>query len=436
MTGPSTRSGVLVTLALAGALGALGALGACAGGGEADPSGTPWVTTIDSIGDTLVVRIAGEVPASQVRTLVPELEVGSVDGAEEETFGTITEVLDTPSGGLIVVDISLPAVRVFDSRGAFVRTIGRKGSGPGEYAEVNGIVRLPSGHLALWDGGNSRMNFYSSDSAFERSWRVDLGRHGSRLLFADDAGDLYANTIVERGAMEGASRVEGLVRYDANGRVIDSIPYLTWAEDPKPARANYPGGGNSGMTWRIPFGPGNKTHLMPSGGFVSGFGDPYVFYILPRGERPRRVEREHGAVPVSAKESAERRALMEFRLRTVDAAWDWTGVAFPTQKAAYQELDVGGDGTVWVRISTPAEAIPAAEIPEPRMGEPPAYATTEPRVYDVYSADGRLLGRVAVPERVTLFHMSGDRVWGVRTDSLGVGYAVRMRIEPALPVAR
>lgn len=392
-----------------------------------------WTTTVDSAGDTVQVRIVGEVPPAQVRRLVTELQVGAEDGTEEESFGEIAMVIGAPGSGLYVLDAGVPAVRLFDSTGTFVRTIGGKGSGPGEYGWVNGIVRLPDDRLALWDAAGRRVNVYAADGAFASSWLVGFSRtFGYRMFWADSAGHLYAEAALARDPEGGAVTKSGLVRMDASGAVLDSMPYLEWHKDATPARAQSADGGQR-MTWAIPFAGGNESRLLPSGGLVSGYGDPYVFYIITRGQKPVRVEREHAPVPVSETESRERRAMIEFRMRRVDPTWSWSGTPFPTTKAPYQGLAVGRDGRIWVEVATAGEPIPEGEMPEREKDEPPPYTTRAPVVYDVYSPEGRLLGRVALPARLTLHAMDGNRVWGVMTDSLDIGYALRLRIEPGLP---
>lgn len=139
------------------AITALIAVSACAPGTESGGD-TPWVTAVDSTGDTVVVRVSGPVPDSRVSTLVPEVELGAEDGTEEETFGRIGTVIGTANGGLLVHDDQAPAVRLFDAQGAFVRTLGGKGGGPGEYEHINGITRLPDDRLVLWDAAGNRLN--------------------------------------------------------------------------------------------------------------------------------------------------------------------------------------------------------------------------------------------------------------------------------------
>jgi hypothetical protein len=173
---------------------------------------------------------------------------------------------------------------------------------------------------------------------------------------------------------------------------------------------------------------------LPQGGIASGAGPEYVFYILPRGGRPIRVEREYEPVPVSGTEASERKAQITQRMRSANPTWDWTGPEIPTVKPAYRQLRAGSDGRVWVSLWTAGVSIPAAELPPAPTtpGEPPPLTTREPELYDVYSADGHLLGRVRPPPRTRLLRMEGDLVWGVTQDSLDVSYAVRFRISPTL----
>jgi hypothetical protein len=410
-------------------------IAACSGDRGGAAGDVPWRTVVDSTGDTVHVRVTGDVPASRVSTLVPELEVGAEDGSEEETFGRIGTVLGTPDGGLLVHDAQATAVRLFDARGGFVRTLGGQGGGPGEYEHINGITTLPDGRVVLWDAAGNRLNLYEGSGEFVRTWLLPFtGYFTNNALWSDAAADVYAFATFERDAEDPRNNRHGLIRMDTAGRILDSLPYLRWREEARPMEARSPDGRM--MTARSrPFAPGNVTRLLPSGGLVSGPGDPYVLYVThPDGRKPIRVEREHAPVPVTSTEQAEIRAQTEFSMRRVDPSWSWTGAAIPATKPAYRGLFTGRDGRIWVSLSTAAVPIPEAERPAPRPGEPqpPQLTTHDPIVYDVLSSTGRLLGRVALPPRVRLYTMDGDRVWGVRRDSLDVEYAVRYRIEPAL----
>lgn len=140
-------------------------------------SDMPWQTAVDSTGDTIQVRITGPVPDDLVRTLVTELAVGETDGEEEYTFGRVGAVLEGPGGGLVVYDAHNTSglIRIYDGEGKYLRTVGAKGSGPGEYQQLNGLVRLPNGQLVMRDGNNTRLTRYAADGSFLNSWTLSMG---------------------------------------------------------------------------------------------------------------------------------------------------------------------------------------------------------------------------------------------------------------------
>jgi hypothetical protein len=52
----------------------------------------------------------------------------------------------------------------------------------------------------------------------------------------------------------------------------------------------------------------------------------------------------------------------------------------------------------------------------------------EPSIYDVFEPDGTLVGRVRLPDDMTLHNMRGDTVWGVTKDADDVPTVRRYRI--------
>ena len=91
--------------------------------------------TIDSVGP--------EVAEAHI-----DLQFGSVDGTDPNlTFGAI-QVRAASDGTIYVLDQQAAEVRVFDSGGQYLRTIVRRGEGPGEIGGANGIFL--SGDTLLW----------------------------------------------------------------------------------------------------------------------------------------------------------------------------------------------------------------------------------------------------------------------------------------------
>ena len=61
-------------------------------------------------------------------TLVEEASIGVAAGADEYLFGRISSIYATDDR-IYVVDSQVPAVRIYDHDGTFIRTVGRSGQG-------------------------------------------------------------------------------------------------------------------------------------------------------------------------------------------------------------------------------------------------------------------------------------------------------------------
>ncbi|MXX72042.1 MAG: 6-bladed beta-propeller [Gemmatimonadetes bacterium] len=114
-------------------------------GTDTYPAGPAPEIVTETIGDTMVVRtLSGSVWGTEA-TLVPEVAIGDLDGPEEYLFGSIRSIAVADDGTIHVLDVQAQHVRVFDSLGVYVETLGRRGEGPGEFSEAEAIAVLPDG---------------------------------------------------------------------------------------------------------------------------------------------------------------------------------------------------------------------------------------------------------------------------------------------------
>lgn len=410
----------------------VGITAACAGDAAPTAESPPWRTVADSSGDTIIVRTVGEVPEARVQTVTTELRVGALEGAEEYTFGYIGDVIGLPDGGLLVHDGEAEIIRMYDSTGAFVRVLGGKGGGPGEYGQVNGIARHPSGDLYVWDAEGGRVNRYRGDGTYVGTWRSPFtGWFTQNQLFVDREGRLLMWLPLIADPSNPLERRDSFVRLDTAGVTLDTMLVPLWPDDSEPLQGQSPDGRSRTMMAR-PWAANSAAAVHPFGGIVAGLGQDYVLYRLMTGGKPLRIEREHRPVPVSDVERRERQAQIEQRMKRLNPSWNWTGAPIPSTKPAYERFLVGEDGSIWVRVFTAGEPIPADQLPTPTPnpnGPPPVVLSTrEPVVFDVFSANGELQGRVKLPPRTTIIRVRGDQAWGTVKDADDVDYAVRFRI--------
>jgi hypothetical protein len=68
---------------------------------------------------------------------------------EDEFFGIIAQITSDPDGNIYVLDSQLSEVKIYDSNGEWLNSIGREGEGPGEFRRPNDMFFLPDGTLGV-----------------------------------------------------------------------------------------------------------------------------------------------------------------------------------------------------------------------------------------------------------------------------------------------
>src|SRR5687768_5222997 len=145
---------------------------------------------IATLGDTRLVAaqqpeiIRSTAPAAWGNRLrlVEEVRIGKLDGSDEYLFGSIEGVAVGRDGMIHVADGQVPIIRSYDAQGRFVRNIGGKGQGPGEFGNIGGMKTLPDGRIVLWDNRNQRITLYSGGGEYIASHTVPSGLFASDLL--------------------------------------------------------------------------------------------------------------------------------------------------------------------------------------------------------------------------------------------------------------
>ena len=101
-----------------------------------------------------------------------DLRLGSADGTDPNvTFAAIRGIQAAADGTIYVLDQQASEVRVFDSGGGYLRTIARRGEGPGEIGQANGI--LLSGDTLLWIHDTHRWTIVGVDTDGREVRRFD-----------------------------------------------------------------------------------------------------------------------------------------------------------------------------------------------------------------------------------------------------------------------
>jgi hypothetical protein len=410
-----------------------------------------------------VVKMAGKPVHPGVATLVQELRIGVPNGADEYMFGDVADIAIGRDGAIVVLDAKMPAVREYTAAGAYVRTFGRKGQGPGEYLRPGGIGVHPDGRVMLADGGNWRVNVYSPTGAPVAHWPIPSGEKAGvtsslrRALLVDTKGQ-----VVIRRPAPGLTNDAVLLRLRGDGTVLDTLkrpdelpngPYVTAAA------------AHSGALMYLAFYPQPIWQWSPLGYLVTALPKSYAVDLrIPglnpasggaTGSRAASARDWNSSMPVVSirrdvkplrATAAERRTwhdAVEKAMRSYDASWTWQGPDVGEIKPMFDDVVVGRDGRIWVRLPTDwPYGLPSPTLAEVRRTAaaatavakaagrslPPRNGPSEPIEYDVFEPDGTYLGQVETPAFVSTFVRTGDLVYGVTYDDDEIPYVMRFRI--------
>lgn len=119
--------------------------------------------------------------------LVEEARIGGKDEGPAG-FADVRGIVVDARGQLWVLEAGSQEIRVFDSTGRHLRTLGRRGKGPGEFEYADGLTATPDGTVWVDDPTNSRMTGFSLDGAF--AGQINAPTSGSGYVAAGGVDSL------------------------------------------------------------------------------------------------------------------------------------------------------------------------------------------------------------------------------------------------------
>ncbi len=114
-----------------------------------------------------------------------------VASAEPGLFDEPTDVLVAPNGDIFVTEGHVGGttgndrVSKFSKDGKFIKSWGKKGSGPGEFNSPHTIALDSRGRLFVGDRSNNRIQIFDQDGRFLEEWR-QFGRPSGIFIAKDD----------------------------------------------------------------------------------------------------------------------------------------------------------------------------------------------------------------------------------------------------------
>jgi hypothetical protein len=355
-----------------------------------------------------------------------EVRIGSVD-APDRTLTWVSQALIGPNGALYIAQPQDRRIRVFDATGKLVRSIGRRGQGPGEFENLSAIG-FRNDTLYATDSALRRVSFFSAEGAFLRSVQLASPLIGQppaiyfptspQILLSDGTG-LVKPEIPVALVASGSGRVPYL-HIGRTGEVIDT---LVWQELPA-------------ETFEIR-SEGNRFFA------AKPFPDTRLFHLAADGSGVVIVER-----------ARERDATQpQFRVRKIGIAGDTVfarSFAYERAKLEPGAVDHAVD-QILARLARRAQAPSRREIEQtlrqldlvPETAVPVTAVASandgsiwlrresdgvSPTLWQVLAPDGTLVAQLRLPAAQQILAIRDDGLVLLELDALDVPYVLRYRI--------
>jgi sugar lactone lactonase YvrE len=148
-----------------------------------------------------------------------------IAGSGPDTFNQPSQVLVAPNGDIFVGDghggNSNARIVKFSKDGTFIKTWGKKGTGPGEFEAPHALGMDSRGRLFVADRGNNRLQIFDQEGTFLEEWK-QFGRPSGLFIdkndmvyVADSQSSEQTNPGWKKGIRIGSAK---------DGKVIAFIP--------------------------------------------------------------------------------------------------------------------------------------------------------------------------------------------------------------------
>ena len=358
-----------------------------------------------------LMTAAGSTLHAQQRWTVEPTPIVDIHGgtaAGEPMFASAIAGTRLSNGTIVIGDALGSTIRFFDPGGKPVRTVGRRGSGPGEVQMLTWLGRCAADTVFAYDRRQARMLVVSPSGEVVRQYRVPAEETpgpapamlacngaGTFAMIVDGPGPVSSEDDLDIMRRRGALWIVGV-----DGRIASTADTVTLGEfiviggggAPRPlARATTLAMSHD----RIWVGTADSAS-------VRSYGlDGRSARSIPAGVAGRRTTPAHYEAAVDAiLASAPPQA--RDRMRPVMMEW-----RAPSTLPPYSAIRTDTEGNLWV-VSSP----PGSSAVELRASAP----------------DGRTLGDLRIDLPLTVFEIGRDYVLGTYEDAGGEPHVVLLRL--------
>jgi len=346
-----------------------------------------WGGTIEEVGGVTVVKNPKEpMYGEEVFSLEEELSIGEVEGEEAYMFSRINDIDMDEDGKIYVAEGASAHIRLFDENGKYLRSLGRKGQGPGEFQMPIYVQITSQNEIMVHDYMAQRLNFFSLDGNYLRQ----MSTTATRNPFIPIKMDSYGNLIVMAAFAPPPVGGKQLKMYDKN---LDLVMMI--AEEERDMRKTFDIGK---PTWYCDVSQNDK--------IVWGHSNDYLLQILNHaGKLIKKITREYDPVEITDGDKKKYETMYAGPLNM------GLKIQFRDHYPAFGDISVDDEERIFVKTYERIED------------------TNEHFYFDVFDREGKYLAKV--PIRANLNRISEwrrDKLYTIEEDEGGYVYVKRYKV--------
>lgn len=336
-----------------------------------------WKRTIEKIDGVTVIKNPKEpMYGDDVFHLEEELSIGEEGKGDEYIFSEVRDIAVDAEDRIYVLDRRQSHIKVFDKTGKYVKTIGKKGQGPGEMSSPSSLQITPQNELAVNDSSARKIHFFTLDGKFLRAVSQT-----NMSFFTDPKIDNDGNITASYTIMDNEVTYV-LKKFDH--QLKELLPIFSTVI------LKYPN--------FDPFFPQCYWDIIEEDNIIWGFADKYELFIIDsEGKTVKKITREYDPIKITDEEKERR---IEGLLGGVKLIWN-------DHHNPFIYLCVDDEGRIYAQTYEK----------EPKSGE---------YYIDVFDPDGKYVAKIPLKSRPYVIKKS--KLYTIEEDEEGYQLVKRYRI--------
>jgi hypothetical protein len=335
----------------------------------------------------------------------------------EDYFGQISGIKVDEKGQIFVADVVNAKIFMFSPRGNLVRTIGRKGEGPGEFERIWGIQIGRKDSLFVYDQQLYRITVFAKNRYNKPANTIRISNAPSMFGGPATVGSLnsglngfwilkngnfllaYSNYYSPQNFMQPHDLY--LFELKRDGAFVSKKPFLT-VRDKQFLVFTQP----VFMVSDMPYAVRPVIHVGPDGlVYYAQNSDLSINALDINGKLIKTIK--SGVARISLNDRLWQEGLQKLGLQLSVADLERSRTPLPKYQPVFEDFLVDAQERVWVGVNT---------------GDKDNYS------WWIFNKDGEKIGEISLAKTVVLKVVKGDYAYGIETGNLGVQSVVRYKI--------